>query len=71
MKLLNEYEDGDEKTKLKLEKRYGKKQIQLLLQDVKSESWISYNSKACPNCNIAIDVINFFLFMYYKKITNI
>lgn len=56
MKLLNEYEGGDENTKLRLEKRYGKKQIQLLLQDVKSESWISTNSKPCPNCNIAIEV---------------
>lgn len=58
MKLLNEYEGGDENTKSRLEKRYGKKQIQLLLQDIKSESWISTNSKPCPNCNIAIEKID-------------
>lgn len=55
MKLIQEYENGDASTKLNLEKRYGKKQILLLLDDVKSESWISSNSKPCPNCNVAIE----------------
>ncbi|XP_065557286.1 E3 ubiquitin-protein ligase RNF14-like isoform X2 [Artemia franciscana] len=44
---------GDEK--LDLEKRYGKKQLQNLVERVLSEDWIEEFSKACPHCKAKIE----------------
>lgn len=55
MKLIKEYEEGDDNVKANLEKRYGKRQILLILDELKSECWISTNSKPCPSCNVAIE----------------
>ncbi|KAK9508202.1 hypothetical protein O3M35_007918 [Rhynocoris fuscipes] len=54
-KIVEEYEQGDEETKFKLEKRYGKKQLQNMIQIYKSEDWISSNSKPCPHCEANIE----------------
>ncbi|XP_073990834.1 E3 ubiquitin-protein ligase RNF14-like isoform X2 [Rhodnius prolixus] len=53
--IVEEYEQGDNETKFRLEKRYGKKQLQAMVQVHKSESWISTNSKACPSCGANIE----------------
>lgn len=38
--------------------RYGKKQLQILVENSMSEDWISTNSQTCPNCSAAIEVYN-------------
>lgn len=53
--IVEEYEQADKETKFRLEKRYGKKQLQAMVQVHKSESWISTNSKACPSCGANIE----------------
>jgi E3 ubiquitin-protein ligase RNF14 len=41
-----------------MEQRYGKKQLQALVDTSLSENWLSNNSKKCPSCNAAIEVIS-------------
>lgn len=41
-----------------MEQRYGKKQLQTLVDTSLSENWLFNNSKKCPNCNAAIEVIS-------------
>ncbi|XP_047119950.1 E3 ubiquitin-protein ligase RNF14-like isoform X1 [Schistocerca piceifrons] len=55
MRLVEEYRSADEKQKEVLEQRYGRRQLQLLVDNTMSEAWISSNSKNCPNCNAAIE----------------
>lgn len=40
-----------------MEQRYGKKQLQTLVDTSLSEIWVFTNSKKCPSCNAAIEVI--------------
>lgn len=44
--------------KEQLENRYGKKQLQTLVENTMSENWINSNSRNCPHCNAAIEVSN-------------
>ncbi|XP_014255114.1 E3 ubiquitin-protein ligase RNF14-like [Cimex lectularius] len=53
--IMDEYEQGDEQTKFRLEKIYGKKEILSYINIAKSENWIKTNSKLCPNCKAAIE----------------
>ncbi|KAK3914635.1 E3 ubiquitin-protein ligase RNF14 [Frankliniella fusca] len=50
-----EYESASEEKKRFLEKKYGRKAIQDLLQTGYSEQWIKGNSKQCPHCQTAIE----------------
>ncbi|XP_015124119.1 E3 ubiquitin-protein ligase RNF14 isoform X2 [Diachasma alloeum] len=54
-KLVNEYENASDTQKQMLENRYGKKQLQILIENTMSENWISNNSHNCPHCNAAIE----------------
>ncbi|KAG8226845.1 hypothetical protein J437_LFUL004086 [Ladona fulva] len=54
-KLAEQYKNADEGEQAHLEKKYGKKQLQLLLESYLSESWIVDNSQNCPTCNAAIE----------------
>ena len=53
--LVTEYQEASIEQKLQLEKRYGKKQLQVLVENTMSEDWIKTNSQKCPNCNAAIE----------------
>lgn len=53
---MKEYKNASPEEKLQLEKRYGKKQLQLMIDNTMSENWISNNSKNCPHCKVAIEV---------------
>lgn len=48
--------EASDDQKKELEKRFGKKQLQILVENSMSENWISTNSQTCPNCNAAIEV---------------
>jgi hypothetical protein len=37
--------------------RYGKKQLQTLVDTSLSENWLASNSKKCPSCSAAIEVV--------------
>ncbi|XP_011314639.1 E3 ubiquitin-protein ligase RNF14 [Fopius arisanus] len=54
-RLVSEYEAATDAQKLALENRYGKKQLQMLVENTMSENWISNNSHNCPHCNAAIE----------------
>ncbi|XP_063981477.1 E3 ubiquitin-protein ligase RNF14-like isoform X2 [Diachasmimorpha longicaudata] len=54
-KLVNEYENASDSQKEMLESRYGKKQLQILVENSRSENWITKNSHNCPHCNAAIE----------------
>jgi E3 ubiquitin-protein ligase RNF14 len=55
--LVEEYCSASEERRLQMEQRYGKKQLQTLVDTSLSETWLFNNSKKCPSCNAAIEVI--------------
>lgn len=54
--LVNTYSEASPEVKLQLEKRYGKQQLTVLVENTMSENWIHNNSHNCPHCNAAIEV---------------
>lgn len=56
MKLLKEYQEGSSEKRTELELRYGKKQLQNIVENAMSEDWITNNSQNCPRCETAIEV---------------
>ncbi|XP_069685179.1 E3 ubiquitin-protein ligase RNF14-like [Periplaneta americana] len=54
-RIVEEYSNASEERKLQMEQRYGKKQLQALVDTSLSENWLFNNSKKCPNCNAAIE----------------
>ncbi|XP_067010116.2 E3 ubiquitin-protein ligase RNF14 [Anabrus simplex] len=53
--LVEEYQNASLQRRAELEQRYGRKQLQTLVDTHMSESWINENSKNCPHCNAAIE----------------
>ncbi|XP_064481430.1 E3 ubiquitin-protein ligase RNF14-like [Ornithodoros turicata] len=41
--------------KLEMERRYGKRTLQLLVVESLSQDWMNENSKKCPHCNVSIE----------------
>ncbi|KAL0101551.1 hypothetical protein PUN28_018994 [Cardiocondyla obscurior] len=54
-KLLKEYQSASIERKAEMEKHYGKKQLQTILENIMSENWINDNSHNCPHCKTAIE----------------
>jgi len=54
--LREEYLAADTVTRKHLEQRYGRKNIQKLVEDSFSEDWLSNNAKQCPQCAAHIQV---------------
>ncbi|XP_071445338.1 E3 ubiquitin-protein ligase RNF14-like [Hetaerina americana] len=54
-KLVVQYQNADGEERTHLEQKYGKKQIQNLVDACMSESWITDNSQKCPTCHVAIE----------------
>ncbi|XP_053989728.1 E3 ubiquitin-protein ligase RNF14-like [Hylaeus volcanicus] len=53
--LVVEYQEASNERKLQMEQRYGKKQLQSLVDNTMSENWIKSNSQKCPKCNASIE----------------
>jgi len=56
--LVEEYCNVSKERKLQMEQRYGKKELQALVENSLSENWLFNNSKKCPSFNAAIEVIH-------------
>jgi len=54
--LREEYLSADDAQKKSLEQRYGRKNIQKLVEDSFSEDWLNDNAKKCPQCSAHIEV---------------
>ncbi|XP_043800075.1 E3 ubiquitin-protein ligase RNF14-like [Apis laboriosa] len=54
-KVIAEYQEASDDKKLQMEQRYGKKQLQTLVENAMSENWIKSNSQKCPKCQAAIE----------------
>lgn len=54
-RLVEEYCNASEERRLQMEQRYGKKQLQALVDTSLSETWLFNNSKKCPRCSAAIE----------------
>lgn len=54
MELITKYMGAEGQEKSLLEKRYGKKQLQTMVDNFESETYLSENSKPCPKCQILI-----------------
>ena len=47
-KLITEYMGADDSHKIQMEKRYGKKQLQTMVDMFMSEKYLCENTKPCP-----------------------
>jgi len=54
--LREEYLAAGGARRKELEQRYGRKNIQKLVEDSFSEDWLSNNAKKCPHCAAHIEV---------------
>ena len=52
--LLKEYMNSDPKKKTLLEKRYGKRRLEVMTDNLMSETYLAENTKACPKCQAPI-----------------
>ncbi|OQV13406.1 E3 ubiquitin-protein ligase RNF14 [Hypsibius exemplaris] len=52
--LANEYADADKDTRVDMEKRWGRRRLQNLVDEVKAEDWVSKNAKQCPKCGFPV-----------------
>jgi len=49
------YINGDDGEKKDMERRYGKKQLEMLVDDIQTASWMGQHSKQCPHCKAHIE----------------
>lgn len=52
---MREYMTANEASKAVLEKRYGRKQLQAMVDEHLSEKYKEGNTKPCPKCNAPIE----------------
>ncbi|GAB1597899.1 E3 ubiquitin-protein ligase RNF14-like [Argonauta hians] len=57
-RLKRDYLNADMETKYALEKRYGKKHLQDIVNEAFSNEWLEQHSKQCPRCNTHIQKID-------------
>lgn len=53
--ICTKYLNSQGEEKELLERRYGKKVLQCLVENALSEEWVDSNSKKCPHCNASIE----------------
>lgn len=64
--MIAEYQEASDDKKLQMEQRYGKKQLQTLVENAMSENWIKSNSQKCPKCQAAIEVFKFvYIYVFF------
>ena len=56
--LRDEYKAGSVAKKAFLEKKYGKKAIQIATEELGSQEWVEENAKQCPSCRSPIQKID-------------
>ncbi|XP_066600300.1 E3 ubiquitin-protein ligase RNF14-like [Prorops nasuta] len=56
--LIKDYQSASKERREELEQRYGKKRMQMLVENSMTESWMNENSNKCPRCNAAIEKID-------------
>ena len=54
--LREEYMSADVNQKKLMEQKYGRRNIQKLVEDTFSEDWLIDNAKKCPHCTAHIQV---------------
>lgn len=57
-RLVEEYCNASDERRVQMEQRYGRKQLQTLVDTSLSENWLASNSKKCPSCGAAIEVVH-------------
>jgi len=53
-KLRDEYMYASEEERSLMEKKYGRRKLQHVFEEVVSDEWVKENSKKCPNCECSI-----------------
>ena len=54
--MYDAYVNANNLEKIALERRYGRKQLLTLVDDIQTASWMGQNSKQCPHCKAHIEV---------------
>jgi E3 ubiquitin-protein ligase RNF14 len=52
--LITDYMASEGRDKALMEKRYGKKQLQSMVDNLMTETYMTDNTKPCPNCQAPI-----------------
>ncbi|XP_037088225.1 E3 ubiquitin-protein ligase RNF14-like [Pollicipes pollicipes] len=58
MELVRQYQAASSADRSVLERRFGRRQLQRLVEEVESMSWMSDNSERCPRCRTPIEKID-------------
>ncbi|KAK1134306.1 hypothetical protein K0M31_012083 [Melipona bicolor] len=58
LKLIEEYEKSNKDKKKLLQAKYGRKQLQIVVEKYLTTEYLKENSKACPNCSTMIEKID-------------
>lgn len=58
LKLIEEYEKSNKDQKKLLQAKYGRKQLQIVVEKYLTTKYLKKNSKACPNCSTMIEKID-------------
>ena len=71
LKVAKEYSEGDGSVKINLEKRYGKRRLEQILEESRSESMLT-NMKRCPSCTAYVEVSLIFVnkYAYFLYVCN-
>lgn len=56
-KLKDDWEQANEEERSFMEKKFGRKKLQHVLEEVVSDEWVKANSKKCPKCGLSIQKI--------------
>ena len=57
-KIRDEYSTASDEEKIFMEKRYGKKQLKHIFEDLFTAEWLESNAKQCPNCSTSIQKVD-------------
>ena len=57
-KIRDEYNAASDHEKVFMEKRYGKKQLKHIFEDLFTAEWLESNAKQCPNCLASIQKVD-------------
>ncbi|CAK9812758.1 E3 ubiquitin-protein ligase RNF14 [Anthophora quadrimaculata] len=58
IQLIEEYQNGNKEKKRLLEKEYGRKQLQIVVEEYLSKQYLKEHAKPCPNCCTVVSKIS-------------
>lgn len=67
--LVQDYLNADSTKRFDFEKRYGKRNMDKMVEDFESDKYLKSNSMRCPSCKIAIEVRCVVILLLFSGLT--